>query len=227
VTKKFSFIALIAALVAVAGVSVASAVASPSNSQVIYACAWNNGSGNLGTPSTSSKSCPAGSTQISWNVAGPQGATGAAGPKGDKGDKGDPGFSYENAVASGNDESSQLWSITSASQTICVGPDASKGGGSYECVKPLHNVEVVSIHSFVTDHTNNTGYTSRPFWIVKSPCSMARANASGSPSGYLISGQQPYSVLVNSSEACLVIDMYQNFNSGSFQVVGSNTPLTN
>jgi hypothetical protein len=65
-----------------------------SNTQVIYACVTGI-NGNIVKVSNTQKTCPRGTTPISWNMVGPQGIQGIPGTavaKGDKGDKGDQGL---------------------------------------------------------------------------------------------------------------------------------------
>ena len=63
--------------------------ANPAATSLIYAC-YSNSTGEMFRV-TSTQTCPAGETKISWNQAGPQGAKGAQGAQGAKGAQGAAG----------------------------------------------------------------------------------------------------------------------------------------
>lgn len=73
------------------GLAFGSATTNSSSDQVIYACVTGV-NGNIVKVSSTQKTCPRGTTPISWNMVGPKGDTGATGEKGQKGDQGEQGI---------------------------------------------------------------------------------------------------------------------------------------
>ena len=72
------------------GLAFGSATTNSGSDQVIYACVTGV-NGNIVKVSSTQKTCPRGTTPISWNMSGPKGDTGASGEKGERGEQGIPG----------------------------------------------------------------------------------------------------------------------------------------
>jgi hypothetical protein len=91
--EKLAFAVVAALAMTSSGFAFGQSVNNVSSDQVIYACVTGV-NGNITKVSNTPKTCPRGTTPISWNMVGPkgdQGLPGSAVAKGDKGDKGDKG----------------------------------------------------------------------------------------------------------------------------------------
>jgi len=94
--EKLAFAVVAALAMTSGGFAFGQSVNNVSSDQVIYACVTGV-NGNITKVSNIQKTCPKGTTPISWNMVGPkgdqgsQGIQGLPGAKGDPGDKGDEG----------------------------------------------------------------------------------------------------------------------------------------
>jgi len=92
--EKLAFAVIAAIAMTGSGFAYGQSVNNVSSTQVIYACVTGV-NGNIVRVSNTQKTCPRGTTPISWNMVGPQGVQGIPGTaaaKGDKGDQGVPGI---------------------------------------------------------------------------------------------------------------------------------------
>lgn len=103
-TKKRKFsLAAVLAIATTAGGGYALGVNAPlvlNSDSTFYACVTGV-NGNITKVTNTPKSCPRGSTAISWNSMGPVGPSGAKGEKGDRGEQGSPGLPGSAASGSG------------------------------------------------------------------------------------------------------------------------------
>lgn len=90
--EKIAFIAVGALAFTSGGFAFGQSVNLVSSSQVIYACVTGV-NGNITKVSNTQKTCPRGTSPISWNAEGPKGDQGIQGPKGDQGIQGQSGQS--------------------------------------------------------------------------------------------------------------------------------------
>jgi len=106
--EKLAFAVVVALALTTGGLAFGSSTNNVNSNQVIYACVTGV-NGNITKVSNTQKTCPKGTTPISWNMVGPQGAqgipgidgsAGAQGPKGIKGDQGDRGSSSGLSITS-------------------------------------------------------------------------------------------------------------------------------
>jgi hypothetical protein len=94
--EKLAFSVVAALAMTSGGFAFGQSVNNVSSDQVIYACVTGV-NGNITKVSNTPKTCPKGTTPISWNMVGPkgdqgsQGIQGSPGAKGDLGEKGDQG----------------------------------------------------------------------------------------------------------------------------------------
>jgi hypothetical protein len=89
--EKIAFAIVVTLAMTGSGFAYGQSVNNVSNGQTIYACVTGI-NGNLVRVSNTEKTCPRGTTPISWNTVGPQGAQGIPGTAAAKGDKGDQGI---------------------------------------------------------------------------------------------------------------------------------------
>lgn len=82
------------------------AIGAPTTGGSIFAC-LSASAGTLTKVSTKAPKCPKGTTPISWNRVGPQGAKGAVGPAGEKGDPGAAGLKGETGSKGDKGEAGQ------------------------------------------------------------------------------------------------------------------------
>ncbi len=90
--EKLAFAVVAALAMTSGGFAFGQSVNNVSSDQIIYACVTGV-NGNITKVSNTPKTCPKGTTPISWNAAGPKGDQGIQGSPGAKGEKGDPGSS--------------------------------------------------------------------------------------------------------------------------------------
>lgn len=109
------------------GLAFGQSVNNVSSDQVIYACVTGV-NGNIIKVSNSPKTCPRGTSPISWNMLGPKGDAGPQGVSGEKGQKGDQGPMGSGGV------SWYLQNLTT-NETIQVLTVPSIGGGSINAVE--------------------------------------------------------------------------------------------
>jgi hypothetical protein len=88
--EKLAFAFVVALAMTSGGFAFGQSVNNVSSDQVIYACVTGV-NGNITKVSNTPKTCPKGTTPISWNMVGPQGVQGMPGTAGMKGDKGETG----------------------------------------------------------------------------------------------------------------------------------------
>jgi hypothetical protein len=82
------------------------AIGAPTTGGSIFAC-LSASAGTLTKVSTKAPKCPKGTTPISWNRVGPQGAMGSVGPAGEKGDPGAAGLKGESGSKGDKGEAGQ------------------------------------------------------------------------------------------------------------------------
>lgn len=92
--EKFAFAVVAALTMASGGFAMGQSVNNVSSEQVIYACVTGV-NGNITKVSNTPKTCPKGTTPISWNMVGPKGDPGVQGLKGDQGVPGPRGESAQ------------------------------------------------------------------------------------------------------------------------------------
>jgi hypothetical protein len=82
VNKREKIVLAVAVALAMtsSGLAFGSATTNSGSDQVIYACVTGV-NGNIVKVSSTQKTCPRGTTPISWNMSGPKGDTGASGEK--------------------------------------------------------------------------------------------------------------------------------------------------
>ena len=200
------------------------------SSQVIYACTTPK-NGTVMRVSTSPVTCPPGTTPIQWGAGsiGPQGEKGATGPQGPKGEKGQPGLTYGEAMASGNDENSAIWSLIN--QPGCLGPGfVNLNEGSYQyCARQFSGVHSIQILSVVITSEQNSykGYAHAGY-ILKSTCPSTWSatnnaiNTMGPITLLAIDGMKPVSYSVDSDQVCLIWNnSSMNGNLKSAQIIGT------
>jgi len=85
--EKLAFAVVAALAMTSGGFAFGQSVNNVSSDQVIYACVTGV-NGNITKVSNTPKTCPKGTTPISWNMVGPKGDQGLQGPKGDQGTRG-------------------------------------------------------------------------------------------------------------------------------------------
>ena len=98
--EKLAFAVVAALAMTSGGFAFGQSVNNVSSDQVIYACVTGV-NGNITKVSNTPKTCPKGTTPISWNMAGPkgdQGFKGLDGLKGERGEQGKPGIAADNPV---------------------------------------------------------------------------------------------------------------------------------
>jgi hypothetical protein len=118
--EKLAFGVLAVIAMTGSGFAYGQSVNNVSNTQVIYACVTGV-NGNIVRVSNTQKTCPRGTTPISWNMVGPQGIQGIPGAAVAKGEKGDPGLAGEQGPRGLQGEGS--------------GFSISSGGASYKLIQ--------------------------------------------------------------------------------------------
>jgi hypothetical protein len=96
--EKLAFAVVAALAMTSGGFAYGQSVNNVSSDQVIYACVTGV-NGNITKVSNTPKTCPKGTTPISWNMVGPKGEQGLQGLQGLKGDQGVTGISNEVSLA--------------------------------------------------------------------------------------------------------------------------------
>jgi len=99
--EKLAFAVVTALAMTSGGFAFGQSVSNVSSDQVIYACVTGV-NGNITKVSNTPKTCPKGTTPISWNMVGPKGDQGLQGIKGLQGAKGDKGEQGDTAKAAVN-----------------------------------------------------------------------------------------------------------------------------
>jgi hypothetical protein len=122
--EKWAFAIVGALAMTSGGFAFGQSVNNVSSDQVIYACVTGV-NGNITKVSNTPKTCPRGTTPISWNMVGPkgeQGLPGSPGIAGPKGDTGIPGLKGENGLSSSSALTTFLVDEQGAKYPIYAGP---------------------------------------------------------------------------------------------------------
>lgn len=120
--EKLAFAVIAAIAMAGSGFAYGQSVNNVSSAQVIFACVTGV-NGNIVRVSNTQKTCPRGTTPISWNMVGPKGDQGLPGTvlaKGDKGDKGEQGPQGETGLAGADGQSGLSLFLTNGQKSYPV-----------------------------------------------------------------------------------------------------------
>jgi len=233
--QKFKFVIFgsIAALVVIGGLSSVIVQAAPPESK-IYGCVTGV-NGNITQVKMTPHTCPGKSTPIEWSVGnsepaqGPKGDTGLQGPAGEpgaqgpRGEKGEPGYSYEEALASVDDDTSKVQSIN-LGRGACLGPGFKSywNGWNHLCAKTFRDFSTFNVLSVQGDAQIDT----REIWMAPAECptlwdDFGPLMISRNLKGHLFENVSPFKMRNNSQAACVFINMGNDYQSGVQQVVYS------
>lgn len=227
--EKLAFAVVAALSMSGGGFAVAQSVNNVSSNQVVYSCV-NNSTGVLSLISTKSVNCPKGTTSMPLNKQGPKGDAGLQGPKGDA------GFSYGEALASVNDQNSNVKTFftgevpsgdrfgTCINSTLWMSfINNTRAAG---CQMNLVGVKKISILSVKAVNENLTA--GQIMYLLPSQCLggsfewMTDSYLRDKAVGFLVSGGAPFSISVEAESACLVTRYFtQSGQNTAFQVVYS------
>ena len=206
--------------------------------QIIYGCTTPK-NGTVMRVATSPVTCPAGTTPIEWGAGstgpkgdkGETGLKGETGPQGPKGDKGEPGLSYEDALASANEESSP-WVIYSGISHIggdfCVGPTVNgyreTPGYGQICTKDLIGASSISILSTAPAMYNGQLADPQPLFISSNGCPTSYSDFSSlrlKPVAYILGNSRPFKIALTSPNSCLILQSGRGYTAdmGMYQIV--------
>jgi hypothetical protein len=167
---------------------------------------------------------------------GPQGQTGATGPQGIigpqglQGLKGDPGYSYQEALASVDENGSNVQSVSFGSLG-CVGSGFVKytyNGNQFICSKTFRNLSTFSILSVKAAPSNGTKPDARAIYVapVECPSTFDGYNPitnSANLKSFLIEDAAPFKLRNSSELACVFMYLHSGYQaqSGMYQTVFS------
>ena len=149
------------------GLAFGSATTNSGSDQVIYACVTGV-NGNIVKVSSTQKTCPRGTTPISWNMSGPKGDTGASGEKGERGEQGIPGDAgvgnsdpggRNYLVSPDGQVSLPLVSVPLITSQPVVKIDGLYWAVSGEELSAIHWVNEHNFHAFTTEDCTGTKLT--------------------------------------------------------------------
>jgi len=224
-TNRLIISLTVAGVLAIGAIS-ASAVQSAYTAQGVYGCISPAGK-NIAFLQPTEHSCPSGWSPISWASEGP---VGAPGPQGSQGPKGDPGYSYEDALASADDQSSSVQTVF-FSIDGCVGPGFQVFADRNEryCVKTFHNLESLNILSVKTGTSNGLKPDNRALYLAPGECPTTISGVGIATNGVkralLIDGSSPFKLTVDSEYVCAVMYLNGGYQAqqGPYQIVYSGT----
>jgi hypothetical protein len=166
--EKLAFAVIAALAMTSGGFAFGQSVNNVSSDQVIYACVTGV-NGNITKVSNTPKTCPKGTTPISWNMVGPKGDQGIPGVTGLKGDKGESGLAGANGEAGETSVGSYLISPDGASYRIFTAQNANStfqavlmNGKVWQLngtsLYALSNPQIGSYALFTASDCSSTGY---------------------------------------------------------------------
>jgi hypothetical protein len=159
-----------------------------------------------------------------------EGKQGIAGPQGIQGAKGDPGYSYEEALASVDDETSKVQSVSFGSGG-CVGAGFklySAYGNQFICAKTFHELSTLNILSVRTAPSNGAKPDARAIYVAPVECPNSMDGLSSymttqNLKGFLVDNASPFRISNASSVSCVFMFIHVGYQaqSGMYQVVYS------
>ena len=204
--EKLAFAVVAALAMTSGGFAFGQSVNNVSSDQVIYACVTGV-NGNITKVSNTPKTCPKGTTPISWNMVGPKGDQGIQGIKGDQGIqglKGDPGASTSSETP----------------QFTLVGPNGEK----YKITSGIWGTNLV----FIGGHFWNLGYeglgplgsemAQPPYFYSSSDCNSNPIFVASNGMGFIPSGAYQLDPILN-SPLNVYSELDWNSNNKAYEVI--------
>lgn len=249
--RKIAVIGSLASLLLVGGLST-SIVQADAPETKIYACVTGV-NGNITRVKMTPHICPTRTTPIEWTVSGAQGIQGVrgdvgprgeagiqgpsgdrgiqgiAGPQGIPGAKGDPGYSYEEALASVDDDASNVQSVNFGIDG-CLGLDFKvfSSGNERYCAKTFTGISSLHILSVRTAPMNGQKPDARAIYLaaVECPSSFGGYNSlmnTTTKKAYLLENASPFKIKTSSEVACVFMYLNGGYQtqSGMYQTVYS------
>jgi hypothetical protein len=226
-TNRLIISLTVAGVLAIGAIS-ASAGQSVDTLQGVYGCI-SPVSKNISYLRPTEHTCPSGWSPISWAS---EGQVGATGPQGLQGPKGDPGYSYEEALASVDDENSSVQSVF-FSIDGCFGPgfEVFTDRNERYCFRTFHNLESLNILSVKTGTSNGVKPDNRALSLAPGECPSTISEiyiaSSRTKRALLIDGSSPFKLKVESEYVCAVMYLNGGYQAqaGPYQIVYSGTYL--
>jgi hypothetical protein len=160
--EKLAFAVVAALAMTSGGFAFGQSVNNVSSDQVIYACVTGV-NGNITKVSNTPKTCPKGTTPISWNMVGPKGDQGIRGDKGEGGLAGANGQDGETSVGSylvsPDGDRHRIFTAqnsTSTFQAVLINGKIWQLNGN--SLYPVSNPQIGSYALFTATDCNSTGY---------------------------------------------------------------------